>query len=206
MLNKIKEIYDNIKTEIKEIYEDIRYEVEDNLNFWPFAMITAILQVLGAIISLKKHHPMYFVNLFYYFDILLNVFTKGHPYITVSARVGKYGYKYNNTKSFTAYLWRWNESCINWAFKYLDGKSHCNDAFIWATSNVRDNNNKSVHIQHGGFIGVAVLTVFVSISTVLLWLIINTIGRLFAKEYVEVDEDTGTKVTITKNTYRPVKY
>ena len=177
-------------------FNNISYYLESNLNWWPLAVPYALFILLRAIIGPKRfrHHPYYLVNLFYYSDCFINAFCGGHPRVTVSARLGDMGVYYRHRRGFTSSLWLTMEDVVNWAFKLLDGEGHCFQARQWTIYYLTDSRGRSIHIQHGPLIFIMLLWPVVMISSVLLYLIINTVGRLLIKrnEDPNVRESVGS--------------
>lgn len=148
--------------------------LKDRYHNWAVAVFIAILKVILALAYARAHHPNYFVNLFYYLDILGNALSGGHPYVTISARVGRYSRQYGNPTNldndvpFLTRLkvwlitWKWPtkvelkkalwllcQDRIDRAFYPVDGKGHCSQATLWAETVLVDPRGNPIHIQQG---------------------------------------------------------
>lgn len=124
--------------------------LEGKYNIWIVAVIVSLWKVFLALAYARVHHPNYFVNLFYYADIFGNAFSGGHPYVTISARVGRYGAMYvDQTKSIKRSLWIFCENRINSAFKPVDGDDHCHQAMVETVTVIKNEEGLPIHIQQG---------------------------------------------------------
>lgn len=147
-----------------------------NKGFYPFAVLYALVFVLLALIyyPTEVRYTNYFVNLGYYIDILGNALLAGNPTITVSARTGRNAAsaRKGKLKGIASKYWRGCERMINWAFKPIDGPSHCQDAYRWTKYKFPEEN-----IHQGPTLVFAIGLPAIAIVCLLLRPIISVIAR-----------------------------
>lgn len=115
-----------------------------NTGFYPLAVLYALFFVILALVYFPTdlRYQNYFVNLGYYIDVLGNALLAGNPKITVSARTGlnAANAKRGRMGKVAAGYWASCEKLINWAFKPIDGPTHCYDAYVWTKGYFPDEN------------------------------------------------------------------
>lgn len=74
---------------------------------------------------MKQQKYSYWRNLFISVDQLGNAIAGGEPDSTISARIG---YNTEEIKPSFKY-WKLLKLIVNWAFRPIDGPSHCKDAY-----------------------------------------------------------------------------
>lgn len=148
------------------------------VGFWPLAVLFAFIRVIGALTYLKPHHPNYFINLFYYTDILGNAFSAGNALVTVSARLGLIARTYSTkVDSWVKSFWLFSEKVVNESFYPIDGEGHCWQAAEWTLKEIKVN-GKPVNIHEGPVVGLIVLTLIVTVSCIVLYPLIRLLHKL----------------------------
>lgn len=117
-----------------------------NTGLYPIAVLYALVLVVLSLAyyPTEVRYNNYFVNLGYYIDILGNALLAGNPKISVSARTGLNAYKAKSGKirGLSGKYWLTCERLINWAFKPIDGPTHCYDTYVGTR---RKYPNENVH-------------------------------------------------------------
>lgn len=93
--------------------------------------------LLMTLLNEHRIFNSYVADVFIKTDILLNVISGGSPYITVSARVGKYASMGKKSQISFGWFWILIEKCIDKTFESLDGKYHCKQSLFSALRNLR---------------------------------------------------------------------
>lgn len=104
-----------------------------------------------ALIYSNAYYNNYFVNLFYFADIVLNTLSGGSWRVTVSARTGLYASSLLHSRHATRPLWRWCERVINTTFFPMDGYDHCRQSYEWTLQEVLNHNSpiERADVYHG---------------------------------------------------------
>jgi hypothetical protein len=76
---------------------------------------------------------------------------------------------------------------VNGAFKYLDGEGHCAQAEVWTNRYLYGFDGEHVHIQHGSPLYYIILWPVVFLSSIVLYVLINILGRLLIPEHAKTD-------------------
>lgn len=184
---------------MKKTYEDL---VNRYGGVWLFAVPLAIVWILFSLLGIYKKQRQYFVNVFYFLDLLVNALSGGHVLITVSARVGMINKYYElkrkrgHKRTFTSCMWKLYEKVINYAFYPIDQEDHCFKAYLWTKLNVCTRDIKHVTVQHGPMVLVLLLGLIVLVSAALLAIIIRacmSIGISFPSVDIEKEYEKYKK-------------